>query len=114
MQLTFISLSPEDLRLVIREEVERAVGQPSLKAIDQPQYLSMEQAVQRHGVSKSYLYRLSSERTVGTRRVGKAVQFNAKELEAHFNKTAKQSQTAIDAELKTRGVFPTLKGKRHV
>lgn len=113
MQLTFISLSPDDLRQVIREEVERAVGRQPKKA-DQPQYLSIQDAAQRHGVSKSYLYRLSSQRAISTRRVGKSIQFDAKELDGHFNKTAKQSQAAIDADLKKSGVFPTLKGKRHV
>ena len=112
MQLTFISLTPEDLRLVIREEVERAVGQSPIKVTDPSQYLSIVQAAQQHGVSKSYLYRLSSERAVGTRRVGKAIQFDAKELETHFNRTAKQSKAAVDEELRRSGVFPTLKGKR--
>ena len=114
MQLTFISLTPEDLRLVIREEVERAVGQPQSKMAAPSQYLSLAQAAQQHKVSKSYLYRLSSERAVGTRRVGKSIQFDAKELEAHFNKTTRKSKTAVDDDLKQHGVFPTLKGKRHV
>lgn len=114
MQLTFISLSPDDLRQVIREEVERAVGQSPPKTADQPLYLSVEQAAQRYEVSKSYLYRLSSERAVGTRRVGKAIQFRAKELEDYFDKTVKSSKAAIEAELKRSGVFPTLKGKRCV
>ena len=116
MQHTLISLSPDDFRQVIREEVERAVGRsaPALTTPDQPHYLPLAQAAERHGVSKSYLYRLSSQRTISTRRVGRNVQFDAKELEAHFDKTAKRSLAAIDADLKKSGVFPTLKGKRHV
>ena len=116
MPHTLISLSPDDFRQVIREEVERAVGRsaPALTPPTQPQYLPITQAAERHGVSKSYLYRLSSQRVISTRRVGKAIQFDAGELDAHFDKTAKPSQTVVDAELKQRGVFPTLKGKRHV
>lgn len=113
MQLTFISLTPDDLRQVIREEVERAVGRQPTTA-DQPKYIPIPEAAQRHGVSKSYLYRLSSDRAISTRRVGKSIQFDAQELEDHFNKTAKRSQAAIDADLKKSGVFPTLKGKGHV
>ena len=113
MQLTFISLTPDDLRQVIREEVERAIGRQPTKA-DQPKYVPILEAAQRHGVSKSYLYRLSSDHAISTRRVGKSVQFDAKELEAHFDKTAKRSKAAIDADLKKGGVFPTLKGKRNV
>ena len=45
--------------------------------------------------------------------LGWSIQFDASELEAHFNSTTKKSQAAIDAELKKTGVFPTLKGKRH-
>ena len=116
MQHTLISLSSDDFRQVIREEVERAVGRsaPAPVLSDQPFYLPLAQAAELHGVSASYLYRLSSQRTVSTRRVGKNIQFDAKELEAHFNKTAKRSLAAIDADLKKSGVFPTLKGKRHV
>lgn len=116
MPHTLISLSPDDFRQVIREEVERAVGRsaPALTTPTQPQYLLIAQAVERHGVSKSYLYRLSSQRVISTRRVGKAIQFDADELDAHFDKTAKPSQTVVDAKLKQRGVFPTLKGKHHV
>ena len=113
MNLTFISLSPDDLRELLREEIQKAVGRPGTSPVAQPKYLSIDQAVQRHGVSKSFLYRLSSERTISTRRVGRSIQFDASELEAHFNSTTKKSQTAIDAELKKTGIFPTLKGKRH-
>lgn len=112
MQFTFITLSPEDLRNVIREEIERAVRQPTKATAEPSAYFTLAQAVERYGVSKSYLYRLSSKREVSTRRVGKSVQFDSSELVAHFDKTAKRSQTAIDAELRTQGVFPTLKGKR--
>jgi len=113
MQLTFISLTPDEIRRIFREEFKRAgCRQPT--TADQPKYIPIPEAAQRHGVSKSYLYRLSSDRTISTRRVGKSIQFDAQELEDHFNKTAKRSQAAIDADLKANGVFPTLKGKRHV
>ncbi|WP_375418300.1 hypothetical protein [uncultured Hymenobacter sp.] len=114
MEFTFITLSPNDLRNVIREEVERVINRPAPVPSDQLRYLPISNAAQKHGVSRSYLYRLSSKQIVSTRRVGKSIQFDAQELEAHFNKTAKRSQTAIDADLRQQGVFPTLKGKRHV
>jgi excisionase family DNA binding protein len=113
MQLTFINLSPDDLRQLVREEVERLIRQSQPSSIDQP-YLSITQAGQQHGVSKSFLYRLSANREVSTRKVGKSIQFDAKELEDYFNKTSKRSQSAIDSDLKKGGVFPTLKGKRYV
>lgn len=113
MQLTFITLAPEDLRQLLREEIERAINRTKPSSFDQP-YLSIPQAAQRHGVSKSFLYRLSSNRDVSTRRVGKSIQFDTKELEDYFDKTAKRSQAAIDADLKKSGVFPALKGKRYV
>lgn len=46
--------------------------------------------------------------------MGKSIQFDTKELEDYFDKTAKRSQAAIDADLKKSGVFPALKGKRYV
>ena len=112
MQVTIIPLSPDDIRRFIHEAVERTVGRQST-TVDQPKYIPIPEAAQRHGVSKSYLYRLSSDRAISTRRVGKSIQFDVQELEDHFNKTAKRSKTAIDADLKANGVFPTLKGKRH-
>ncbi|MBF9236770.1 helix-turn-helix domain-containing protein [Hymenobacter sp. BT683] len=114
MQLTVISLSPDDLRQVIREEVERIVRRPSPALTEPLRYLSISDAVQKHRVSKSFLYRLSSERTISTRRVGKSVEFDAQELEAYFDKTARKSINTIDANLRKEGVFPTLKGKHHV
>ncbi|TVT37855.1 helix-turn-helix domain-containing protein [Hymenobacter setariae] len=113
MQLTFINLSPDDLRQLLREEVERLLRQAQPNPVEKP-YLSITQAEQQHGVSKSFLYRLSSNREVSTRRVGKSIQFDAKELENYFDKTAKRSHAAIEADLKKGGVFPTLKGKRYV
>lgn len=111
MELTLIST--EDLRKIFREEVERALSRPAPISPDQPRFLAISAAVKKHGISKSFLYRLSSERTITTRRVGKSVEFDSQELEAYFDKTAKKSITAIDCELKKGGVFPTLKGKRH-
>ena len=112
MELTLISI--EDLRKFLREEFERGLSRPALIPPDQPRFLAISAAVKKHGVSKSFLYRLSSERTVSTRRVGKCIEFDAQELESYFDKTAKRSKAAIDADLKKDGVFPTLKGKPHV
>ena len=114
MQQNCIPLSPDDLRNVIREEVERAIGRPAVGSTDKPKYLSRSQASKKYGVSDSFLYRLSSEREVSTRRVGKNVEFDANELEELFNRKTKRSKFAIDADLKKQGVFPTLKGNRHV
>lgn len=111
MELTLIST--EELRRILREEVERAISRPTLIAPDKPRYLAIADAAHKHRVSKSFLYRLSSERTISTRRVGKCIEFDAQELETYFDKTAKKSVIAIDADLKKGGVFPTLKGKRH-
>lgn len=113
MNHTFIHLSPENVRIIFREEFERAVGRPVAGSTDKAKYLSRSQASEKYGVSDSFLYRLSSDREVSTRRVGKNIEFDADELEAYFNKKAKPSKGSIDADLKKEGVFPTLKGKRH-
>ena len=112
MELTLIST--EDLRKIFREEVERALSRPAPSAPSQLRYVAISDAVVKHRVSKSFLYRLSSERTVSTRRVGKSIEFDAQELESYFDRTAKRSKAAIDSDMKKDGVFPTLKGKRHV
>ena len=114
MQHTVIQLTPEELRLIIREEFKTVVGRPRQALFDQLRYLSIADPAQKYRVSKSFLYRLSSERTISTRRVGKSIEFDAQELETYFDKTARKSISAIDADLKKEGVFPTLNGKRHV
>ena len=114
MQLTLITLSPDDLRQVIREEVERAVARPATAPSTTLKYLPLAQASELYNVSLSYLYRISSNGDVSKRLVGKNIQFDTSELEEFFNKKTKRSRTAIDADLKKNGVFPTLKGKRNV
>lgn len=113
MQVTYITITPEDLKSVIQEAVERTFNRSAPTTPDSPRYTSLKDAMRKHGVSASFLYRLSSQKTVGTRKVGKRIQFDTKELEGYFDKSVKRSVSAIDTDLKTNGVFPTLKGKRH-
>ena len=111
--LTLIQLSPDDLRNVIREEVERAFGPQVARPHAEPEYLTIAQAAQKYGISNSHLYTLSSQQAVTTRKVGRAVQFLAKDLERHFNDKTKPSVASIDELLSARGVFPTLnRGRR--
>lgn len=111
MDLTILQLSSDTLRAVIREEVERAIGPQLPRSQAEPKYLSLQQAVQKYGLSKSHLYTLSSQRAVTTRKVGRALQFLAEDLERHFNGKTKPSVAAIDAKLNEHGVFPTLNAK---
>lgn len=114
MEHTLIYLPPDVLRQLVREEFERVMAKLASGPTDNIKYLAVAQASKKYNVSDSYLYRLSSHGDVTTRRVGKNIQFDANELEEFFNKKTKRSRTAIDADLKKNGVFPTLKGKRNV
>ena len=113
MEHTLIYLHPDVLRQLLREEFERATAKLANSPTDNPKYLPVAQASNKYKVSDSYLYRLSSNGDVTTRRVGKNIEFDANELEEFFNKKTKRSRTAIDADLKKNGVFSTLKGNRH-
>ena len=113
MQTTCITLSPDEIKNLISEGIQQAVGWLPVGSTEKPKYLSRSQASKKYGVSDSFLYRLSSDREVSTRRVGKNVEFDANELEEHFNRKAKRSKVSIDADLKKQGVFPTLKGNRY-
>ena len=114
MDYTIISFTISQIQDFIRKEIERVVDRDKPLPTDQRRYLPISDAAQKYRVSKSFLYRLSSERTISTRRVGKSIEFDAQELETYFDKTARKSISAIDADLKKEGVFPTLNGKRHV
>lgn len=92
MNITILQLTPDDLRNVIREEVARAMGPPLPSALSEPKYLTLAQAQAKYNLSRSHLYHLSSNRAVTTRKVGRALQFLAQDLERHFNAKTKPSQ----------------------
>lgn len=74
----------------------------SPKQIDtSPQaFLSIKQAMKKYNAKRSLFYRLSSDRKVSTRKIGKEIQFCQKELDEYFNQSIRPSEALIAESLK--------------
>ena len=111
VHLTVLPISLDELKALIEEVLDRRHVPPPIDH-GLPEFLSMKQATAKYSCKPSLLHRLSSNRSVTTRKVGRNLHFDAADLERHFNSKLKKSSSAISKAITEQGVFPTLRKGR--
>jgi len=97
MKIVYIA-EKEELQALIKESIHEEI-EDFLKGLNQktiPERLSLEEAAQYLGVSKSYMYKFTHTRKIPFHKFGRRVIFYTKELDDWVSNLSRQYRTMDD------------------